>query len=151
MSKWWVWISIIIFITIALILVWTIPQSKFAVLNFITPKDNRSRSLPSELNQDFNPSINEPRFNVIGIGSKVNSFQLEYSFPPSLVGQKIESQINCSKGLYIRERGQTKLKKVNMEYVLPKIIPENMPILLTGLCKDKDCQSIVGKCGLYLN
>jgi hypothetical protein len=151
MSKWWVWILITFFIITASILVWTIPQSKFAVLNFITPKDNRSRGLPSELSQDFNPSINEPRFNVIGIGSTVNSFQLEYSFPPSLVGQKIESQINCSKGLYIRERGQTKLKKVNLDYVLPKIIPENMPILMTGLCGDPVCQSIEGRCELLLN
>ena len=82
--------------------------------------------LPSELNEDFDPTVNEPRFFALGLGSKQNSLSLEYTFPYSMEGKRIESVLICDKGLKLKERGQEEARDVEMNYALTKIVPENM-------------------------
>ncbi|MBI5824974.1 MAG: hypothetical protein HZB18_13170 [Chloroflexi bacterium] len=152
MNKWWIWVVLtLVGIVIGLYIAWIIPRSKFAILNLITSKNKPAEGLPSELDQNFDPSENEPRFIVVGLGNSENSLQLEYVFPPSLAGQKIESTLICEKGIRAREQGQSKLNEVSLSDAISKIRPENMPILMIGLCEDITCQNIIGRCDLLLD
>ncbi|MBI5823248.1 MAG: hypothetical protein HZB18_04420 [Chloroflexi bacterium] len=152
MNKWWIW-AVLILTTIitSFYIVWTNPRSKFAILDLISPKNKPAEGLPSELDQNFDPSVNEPRFIVVGLGNSENSLQLEYVFPPHLAGQKIESTLICEKGIRAREQGQSKLNEISLSDAISKINPENMPILMIGLCEDSTCQNIIGRCDLLLN
>jgi hypothetical protein len=129
---------------------WQQPKIKFSIIKQFTSTENVGL-LPTELSQDFDPTISQAMFKVNGKGSNENSLRMSYVFPPIVVGLVVDSILVCEKGITMRLANQSKGRFVTILQALELIKLENEPIMLTGMCDDEICDRIVGKCDIYLS
>lgn len=107
--------------------------------------------IPSELNEDFDPTVNVPMFLIKGIGSKEYSLLLEYATPQSQKGKQIESVLQCEAGIKVRDPGKITFREVETTETLSLVENVQTPTLFHGLCSDERCSRIIGECYIYLN
>jgi hypothetical protein len=129
---------------------WLSPEFQLGVYKTIS-KSSNDGDIPPELSFEFDYSTNPLKFLVLGKSDNGSILNLEYSFPKTLAGQKVTSEMVCEKGIKIRLQGENKQKASNIVEALSLVTPENQPILLTGMCENSTCKNIIGECELYLN
>jgi hypothetical protein len=155
MNKKWLLIPIITVIVILIIygifLLSNNPITRMKILNQVVPNTITEGNLPDEWGENFDPRLNPSTFMVNEKTGVENELSLTYVFPPIKEGQKIESMLVCEQGVEVKKYNEKKGEKVNIEQAISLMTLENGPIMITAYCGDLLCNTIVGKCDIYLS
>ena len=111
---------------------------------------SQTNSLPSELAENFNPSLNTPVFSIIEADSNRKTLKLKMVFPKSYKKEEFESLIAC-------EENDIKVVKEEKEigfgaedfFEAIRDTSEDLR-LFSGLCSDHSCKEVSKNCKLFI-
>lgn len=153
MQKNWYLLLIIIFVSIVsvcLYLWFSNPVLQISILQKVAPSSIKTGSIPEELSEKFDPTVSQSTFELVQNLDGQN-LELKQVFPPINNGNLYTSSLVCSEGVNIKYANQTKYSKSTLYEALALLLPENGPILITGLCNNSECTEITGECNIYLS
>lgn len=152
MQKSWYWVLLFFMVLVGsgLYLWFSNPLLQINILQKVAPSLVTKGSIPSELSENFDPTINQSTFELIqNLDGK--SLELKQVFPPNYNGNLYTSSLVCDDGINIKYTNQTKYTKSSLQEVLSLLELENGPILITGYCDNGECSEITGKCDVYIS
>ena len=110
----------------------------------------KSSNLPLELSEDFDPTVNSPKFMIESVDRQAKTFSLKSVFPPIFEGKRLTSRITCQE-IKIVGSGDSVGENVTYDVLMERMEGvSNEMMIFSGLCSDKTCAEINQSCQLYL-
>lgn len=130
---------------------WSDPWVRFETIKRVASGRITEGQMPLELGENFDPTVSQSTFMLLGKKEEGNVLRVKWVFPPVMGEREVETALGCEGGIRARGRDERVGRRVTAPEARKLMTEENGPVLVTGLCSDAGCSQIVGACDIYLS
>lgn len=129
----------------------TEPMMRLEIIKRVAPGRITEGQMPLELGENFDPTVSQSTFMLLGKKEEGNVLRVKWVFPPTMDEREVETALGCEGRIRARGKDERVGKRVTAPEAKKLMTEENGPVLVTGLCSDAGCSQIVGACDIYLS